>query len=150
MGSKPANELARSFDSLESIKSANIERLASIRDVGNIIAENISNFFQNRDNLEEIDKLLDAGVEIKEEKKVEVVDSLFAGKTVVLTGTLESFTRSEAEKIIESLGGKTSSSVSKNTDFVLAGESTGSKLDKAKALGVKIISEKEFKEMAKI
>ncbi len=150
VGSKTARELAREFGSLESIKSANIERLASIRDVGNIIAENISNFFQNRDNLEEIDKLLDAGVEIKEEKKVEVVDSLFAGKTVVLTGTLESFTRSEAEKIIESLGGKTSSSVSKNTDFVLAGESTGSKLDKAKALGVKIISEKEFKEMAKI
>lgn len=149
VGNKTAKDLAREFGSLEKVKSAGIEQLAAMRDVGDVIAENIYNFFQNRDNLDEIEKLLSAGVKVEEVEKVEVKDSIFSGKTVVLTGTLESFARADAEKIIESLGGRTSSSVSKNTDFVLAGDNAGSKLDKAKALGVKIISESEFKEMIK-
>ncbi len=150
VGSKTARELAREFGSLENVKSASVDNLASIRDVGSVIAENIYNFFQNQDNLKEIDRLLSAGVKIEEVEKVEVSNSPFSDKTIVLTGTLESFTRSDAERIIESLGGRTSSSVSKNTDFVLAGENAGSKLDKAKALGVKVISENEFKVMAKL
>ncbi len=149
VGNKTAKDLAREFGSLEKIKSANIDKLASVRDVGNVIAENIFNFFQNKDNLDEIDRLLSAGVQIEEREGAIAVDGIFSGKTIVLTGTLQNFTRTEAEKIIESLGGRTSSSVSKNTDYVLAGENAGSKLDKARSLGVKIISEQEFKEMLK-
>lgn len=148
VGNKTAKDLAREFKTLDGVKSANIDMLASVRDVGSVIAENIYNFFQNKDNLDEIDRLFEAGVKLAEVEE-QNAEGIFAGKTVVLTGSLENFTRSEAEKIIESQGGKTSSSVSKNTDFVLAGENAGSKLDKANALGVKVISEKEFVKMIK-
>ena len=148
VGNKTAKDLAREFKTLDGVKSANIDMLASVRDVGSVIAENIYNFFQNKDNLDEIDRLFEAGVKLAEVEE-QNAEGIFAGKTVVLTGSLENFTRAEAEKIIESQGGKTSSSVSKNTDFVLAGENAGSKLDKANALGVKVISEKEFVKMIK-
>lgn len=147
VGDKTAKDLARHFKSLENLKSASVEQLASIRDVGNVIAQNIFAFFNNQENLDEISRLLNAGVDILQVE--EKTEGIFLGKTFVLTGTLESLTRSEAEKIIERLGGKTSSSVSKNTDFVLAGENAGSKLEKAKALNIKIISENEFLKMTK-
>lgn len=122
--------------------------LAQIRDVGEIIAQNIIDFFADKDNLKEIDKLLKHGIEIKtmtnSNEKTALTD-----KTFVLTGTLPSLTRDEATKLIEKAGGRTSSSVSKNTDYVLAGEQAGTKLDKAKELGITIIDEEQFRKMLK-
>ena len=118
-------------------------------DVGEIIAKSIYEFFKQEQTKDLLDRLEKANVnmELKEEKNR---DNRFEGKTFVLTGSLENYTREEASSIIESFGGKTSSSVSKKTDYILAGEEAGSKLTKAEALGVKIISEKEFQEMIKL
>ena len=111
------------------------------------MAENIVNYFQDEKHIELLNKLKSYGVNPISSDII--VDTKFVGKTFVLTGTLESFTREEASAIIESLGGKTSSSVSKKTSYVLAGEQAGSKLEKAKTLGIKIITESEFKELIK-
>ncbi len=150
VGDKTAKDLAKHFKSLEGVKNANLTDLASIHDVGEIVAQKIYDFFSNEDNLKEIENLLNHGVEVK---KVEVekgsTSSLFFDKIVVLTGSLEKYTRKQAEGIIEKLGGKTSSSVSKNTDFVLAGSDAGSKYDKAVELGIKILSEADFYKMIK-
>lgn len=149
VGDKTAKDLAKHFGTLENVKSASLETLASIRDVGEIIARKIKEFFENDDNIAEIEKLKSHGVTIIEKTQTASEDSPFYNKSIVLTGTLESFTRNEAEKIIEDLGGKTSSSVSKNTDFVLVGENPGSKYDKALSLGVKILTENDFKNLIK-
>ena len=147
VGSKTAKDLASNFGSLEKIKSLSLEELSSVKDIGNVIAGNIVDFFKDEDNLKEIDKLIESGVKIEEKSKKIIKNANFEGKTFVLTGTLEGFTRTQAQELIEERGGKTSSSVSKNTDFVLAGSEAGSKLTKAEALGVKVISEKDFLEM---
>ena len=149
VGDKTAKDLAKHFGTLENVKDADIETLASIRDVGEIIARKIKEFFENDDNLAEIEKLKTHGVNIVEKERNASADSPLYNKSVVLTGTLETFTRIEAEKIIEDLGGKTSSSVSKNTDFVLVGANPGSKYDKALSLGIKILTENDFKELIK-
>lgn len=150
VGDKTAKDLAKHFKTFEAVKNASVEELSAIRDVGEIIALKIREFFDDKDNLKEIEKLINHGVEIIEPKEKNFdKNSPFLGKTVVLTGTLESFARADAESIIESMGGKCSSSVSKNTDYVLAGESAGSKLTKAQALGVKIMTEEEFKKLIK-
>ena len=115
-----------------------------VEDIGEIIAQNIVEYFADEENLQEIQKLFDIGVKIKETKTVG--GDKLGGKVFVLTGVL-SKPRSEFEKMIEDNGGKTSSSVSKNTDYCLAGEDAGSKLDKAKKLGIKIINEQEFLNM---
>ena len=143
VGVKTAKEIAKHFKTLENIKNATIEELIEIKDIGEVMASNIHNFFREEYNLNEIEQIFASGVKIKEEKVQGVGNPNFVGKTFVLTGTL-SKPRSEFEEIIESLGGKTSGSVSKNTDFVLAGENAGSKLDKAQTLGVKVINEEEF------
>ena len=148
VGSKTAKDLAKHFKTLNAIKSATREELLEVEDIGEVIANNIVLYFEDKDNLKEIDDLFKMGVKI-EEAKAQTVDQRFAGKTFVLTGTL-SKPRKEVEELIESYGGKTSSSVSKKTDFVLAGEEAGSKLDKAKTLGVKIINEQEFFKMVDI
>ena len=114
-----------------------------IDDVGEITAHNIYEFFRQEQTLDLINKLKQAGVNMKAETKKSSTGKL-AGKTFVLTGTLEHYSRDEASEIIEKLGGKTSSSVSKKTDYVLAGEDAGSKLKKAQELGITIISEEEF------
>ena len=123
------------------------EEISSIPDIGEKMAKSLKDYFENEDALKNLDKIVSAGVCTEEE--TESMGTIFEGKTFVLTGTLENLTRSEAGKIIESLGGKTSSSVSAKTDFVLAGEAAGSKLEKAQKLGVKIINEQEFMEMTK-
>ncbi len=147
VGQKAAKVLASHFTDLDSLMAAGEEELTAISDIGGITAGFIINWFSNPQSIDLIEKLRRAGVSFlsKEERK----DDRFAGKVFVLTGTLSSFTRDQAGAIIESFGGKTSSSVSKKTDYVLAGENAGSKLTKAESLGIAIISEAEFEEMIK-
>ncbi len=145
IGKKTAKDLSKNFGTLDAIKSATSLELLALRDFGEITALNVYNYFQDANNLQEIDRLLSLGVTIEEDSKK--VGDTFAGEKVVLTGTLTSFKRQEATAIIESLGGEVMSSVSKLTTLVLAGEEAGSKLTKAKALGIKIIDEKEFKSL---
>ena len=147
VGQKAAKVLASHFSDLDSLMAAGEEELTAIPDIGEITAGFIINWFSNPQSRDLIEKLRRAGVSFisKEEKK----DDRFAGLVFVLTGALSRFTREEATAIIESYGGKASSSVSKKTSYVLAGENAGSKLTKAESLGVKIISEDEFEEMIK-
>lgn len=146
IGTKSAKTLARKFKSIEGLMNASLEDLIETDDVGDITAESIYEFFKQEQTIDLINKLKNVNVNMKLNEE-ENTDNRFEGKTFVLTGSLEEFTRDEASKIIESHGGKTSSSVSKKTDYVLAGEEAGSKLTKAESLGIKIISEQEFKEM---
>jgi len=146
VGTKTAGDLARTFGSFEALKHAGFDELSAIRDVGPIVAQGIVDFFSDEGVQNTLDRLSEMGVTPKRMSTGEA-DGVFKGMTVVLTGTLPSLTRSEAEKIIEQNGGKTSSSVSAKTGFVLAGENPGSKLDKARTLGIKIIDEKAFLEM---
>lgn len=148
VGKKTAKDLAKKFKSLENIAAAPIEEIISVQDVGDVIADNVFRYFADGDNLAELKRLEQAGV-IAGYADATVGD-LFKGEKIVLTGTLSKYKRSEAQKIIESLGGEVSGSVSKNTTMVLAGEEAGSKLDKARALGIRIIDENEFDEMIKI
>ena len=143
IGKKTAKDLSKYFGTLDAIKSASSMELLALRDFGEITALNVYNYFSKESNLLEIDKLISLGVEIQEDSK-KSSDKL-AGEKVVLTGTLTSFKRQEAGAIIESLGGEVMSSVSKLTTLVVAGEEAGSKLQKARALGIKIIDENEFK-----
>lgn len=146
VGLKTAKDLARTFGNLQNIISASKEEIAGVRDVGEVIAQNIVDFFSDEKNLEEIQRLYDAGVVIKQ-VEINCKETALTGKTIVLTGTLPSLTRDEATKLIEEAGGRTSSSVSKNTDYVLAGEEAGSKLQKAKALSITIIDENQFRKL---
>lgn len=147
VGKKTAVDLSNHFKSLQAFISANTETLVSIGDIGEITAESIVGYFSDENNLSEINALLSLGVTVDyiNEKKGDV----FSGEKFVLTGTLESFKRDEAAKIIESLGGEVLSSVSKNVTVVLAGENAGSKLDKARALNIKIMDEETFKSLVK-
>jgi DNA ligase (NAD+) len=148
VGGKASKVLARKYKTMENLQNANFEQLSQINDIGEVMANSIIEFFMQEQTKDLIEKLKNAGVNmncLEEESD----DKRFEGKTFVLTGSLELFTRKEAEDIIEKLGGKTSSSVSKKTDYVLAGEDAGSKLNKAQSLGINIISETDFKEMIK-
>jgi DNA ligase (NAD+) len=145
IGTQTAQILADEFGSLQNLMDASIDCLQKIEQIGPVVAQSIYDYFRNEANRKVIDGLLAAGVKPIHEKDKKS-DSL-AGKTIVVTGTLENFSRSQIEQTIKQFGGKTVSSVSKNTGFVLAGAEPGSKLDKAKQLGIKIINEKEFLEM---
>lgn len=147
VGQKAAKVLAAHFNDLDALMAADAESLTSIPDIGNITAGFITEWFALEQSRHLIERLRDAGVDFtsKEQKQ----DDRFAGLTFVLTGALSKFTRDEASAIIESFGGKASSSVSKKTSFVLAGENAGSKLTKAESLGIKVISEDDFSEMIK-
>ena len=145
IGEVASAELASKFGSIEALFEANEEQICEIEDFGLIMAKSVVDFFKKDSTREIINKLKDAGV-VTEEAVVEKT-SEFEGLTFVLTGTLENMTRDEASDMIKARGGKTASSVSKNTDYVLAGESAGSKLTKAQALGVKIIDKEEFLKM---
>jgi DNA ligase (NAD+) len=147
IGGQSAQILAEHFGSLEALMSADVETLEAIDQIGPTMAESVYEYFRNPLNQAVIKELLAAGVRPKQPKK-KMSDKL-AGKTIVVTGTLESFSRQQAEQAIRQAGGKASSSVSKKTDFVLAGKDPGSKLDKARQLGVKVIDEKEFLEIIK-
>lgn len=148
VGNKTAKDLARKFGSLENLINASKEEISSVKDVGDVIAQNIIDYFADKENLKEIQNLFKAGVVVST-SVVHTEKTALSDKVVVLTGTLPSFTRDEATALIEKAGGRTSSSVSKNTDYVLAGEEAGSKLDKAESLGIKIINEDEFKNLIK-
>ena len=144
IGEKTAKDMAKKFKTLENVKNATVDQLVEINDIGKVMAACVVDYFKNQDNLNLINELFNAGVVIKEEEFVTSHNANISGKTFVLTGTLDGMSRTEAERIIESFGGKVSSSVSKNTDYVLAGEAPGSKLAKAEKLGVKIIDKEEF------
>ena len=145
IGRKTARDLAQHFGSLDAVKAATVEDLTAIPEVGDIVANSVVEFFSFHENIEMIDRLLDAGVTPHHESDA-VSDSL-AGKTIVVTGTLPSLSREDAEKLIAQHGGKPSGSVSKKTAFVLAGEKAGSKLTKAQSLGIPVIDEETFLQM---
>mgnify|MGYP001442056019 FL=1 len=146
VGVKTAKDLVKRFESLENLEKATFEELVSVQDVGDIVARSIIEFFKEERTLKVINELLSLGVNPHYKKK-EVLESPFMGKTVVVTGTLENYSRTSIKEKLESLGAKVSGSVSKKTDFVIAGEAAGSKYDKAKSLGVTILSEEEFENM---
>ncbi|MEE0943953.1 MAG: NAD-dependent DNA ligase LigA [Clostridia bacterium] len=148
IGEKAAKVLASEYKSMDKLINANFNELTLIDEIGPVMAESIIEFFSSNQNIDFIERLKLAGVSMNTISKTGE-DNRFSGKTFVLTGTLEKYTRSEASKLIENFGGKTSSSVSKKTDFVLAGKEAGSKLDKANTLGVRVISEIEFEEMTR-
>ncbi len=145
VGQQNAEILAEHFGSIDAVKKAAIEELTEIEQIGPVLAKSIYEYFHNDHNLKVINKLIEAGVNV-EQKKTPKSDKL-AGKTFVVTGTLENYSRQQIEQTIKQAGGKVASSVSKKTDFVLAGAEPGSKLEKANHLGVKVINEKEFIEM---
>ena len=149
IGTKSAKTLARRFKTMENLKNATLEELIMTDDVGEITARSIYEFFKQEQTQDLLNRLEQANVNMKLKEETNN-DNRFEGKTFVLTGSLENYTREEASNIIESFGGKTSSSVSKKTDYVLAGEEAGSKLTKAESLGVKIITEQEFQKMIKL
>lgn len=142
IGKKAGKNIASVFKNIDNVMDATLEDFSDIYDVGEISGKNIVEFFSDAQNRQTVEELKAYGVNT--EYISTEVSQIFLGKTFVLTGTLPSLSRSEATKIIEDNGGKTSSSVSKKTDFVLSGEEAGSKLAKAQSLGIKIISEEEF------
>ena len=148
IGSKGAKNLANKYKNIDNIMNANIEDLAETEDIGEITAKSIYESLHQEQTIDLLNKLKLAGVNMSKIEE-DGLDNRFDGKTFVLTGSLEKFSRAEATDIIEKFGGKTSSSVSKKTDYVLAGEEAGSKLSKAQSLGIAIITEKEFEEMIK-
>ncbi len=145
VGVKTAKDLAKRFKDLNTIKNASFEEILQVEDIGEIIAQNIVDFFADEDNLNEIERLIGVGVTPKHSDTVRT--NKLEGLTFVLTGTLPNMSRNEMTKFIEENGGKTASSVSKNTSYVVAGEEAGSKLDKAKALNIPILSEEEMLKM---
>ncbi len=148
IGAKASKNLAKRYHSIDELKEVKLEELLMIPDVGTVMAESIVEYFKNPKNLELLERLKVLGVNPIEEEK-EKKEQLFEGKTIVLTGKLEKFTREEATLLIESLGGRVSSSVTKKTTFVVAGVDAGSKKQKAIALGIPIFTEDEFLDMTK-
>src|SRR5579863_655496 len=145
VGERTAQFLSEHFGSMDALEQATIEQLQAVNEVGPRIAESIVEFFSNAANRKLVERLGEAGLTFKGKKKER--GTKLAGKTFVLTGTLAHFTRDEAKKMIEDAGGKVTGSVSKKTDYVVAGADAGSKLDKAKELGVKVIDEKGLEKL---
>jgi DNA ligase (NAD+) len=148
VGEKAAYVLAHKFVTLDNLMKAKQEDFDAIYEVGSVMAESIVDFFKQKSTQDLIKKLKDAGLNLQE-KITPIKKSPLTGKTVVFTGELATFSRGQAESLVRQFGGNASSSISKNTDLVVAGQNPGSKYDKAKKLGVKIIHENEFKEMLK-
>jgi DNA ligase (NAD+) len=149
VGEHIAEVLARSFHSVERLKAVKKEELTEIREIGSEIAEEIVDFFSQQENLEALQKLQDRGVKMEEEPGMMTAVSTgpLQGKTYLLTGTLSAMGRAEAEGLIKSLGGTMASSVSKRLDCLVTGDKPGSKLEKARQLGVEIIDEEKFLEI---
>ncbi|RJP20836.1 MAG: NAD-dependent DNA ligase LigA [Candidatus Abyssobacteria bacterium SURF_5] len=145
VGEHTAKVLAAHFGSLKNIMNASLEQIDQVREIGPVVAQSVHTFFRQPKNIELINKLLEGRIKIKREEKAE--ETPLQGKTFVFTGALEHFKRDEAKKLVERLGARASSSVSKQTDYVVAGAEPGSKYDTAKKLGVNIISEAEFHKM---
>jgi DNA ligase (NAD+) len=145
VGERTAQFLGEHFGSLDAIMEANVEELEEVNEVGPRIAESIVEFFGDEHNRKLVEGLRRAGLTLSGQKKKK--GTKLAGKTFVLTGTLERHTRDQAKELIENAGGRVSGSVSKKTDYVVAGSDAGSKLDKARELGVKVIEEAELEEL---
>lgn len=145
VGVKAGKVLAARYGTMDALQKAEEEELKSIVDIGEVMAQSIVNFFRDQGNLKVLNKLQEAGVKMSADNLV--TSHTLAGKSIVVTGTLQKYQRREIEQLIEQLGGKSSSSVSKNTSFIIAGESAGSKLNKAQELGIPIYSEEEFEKM---
>ena len=143
IGVKTARDLAARYPDIAALRAAPRDELLQMEDVGEIVADSIAGFFEDENNLHLVSALLAAGIKPKAPQAV-AAGGAFEGMTVVITGTLEHFSRAEAEEAVRRAGGKASASVSKKTALVVAGESAGSKLDKANALGVTVIDEAEF------
>lgn len=148
VGAETALDLAHHFNSIDALKKAHLEDFESILNIGPIVAKSIYGWFNDKDNLRFLDKILSAGITIKSAKSV-LKSNMLSEKSFVLTGGLESMERGQAKEKIRELGGQVSESVSKKTDFLVAGSDPGSKYQKAKKLGVKIISEKELLDLMK-
>ena len=146
VGVKTAKDLVNKFKSIEGLKNATFDELVSVQDVGDVVAKCVLEFFHEEKVLDTIDELLKLGVSPSFEEQV-IIESSFNGKTVVVTGTLQNYSRGEIKAKLESLGAKVSGSVSKKTDYVIAGEEAGSKLKKAQDLGVTVLSEEDFEKM---
>jgi len=146
VGKESADILTRYFKTIDEIKAASLEDLSAIDGIGEKMAKNIYEYFKDEDNLKIIEKGLSLGINPK--NTYTISDNLkLKGKSFVITGTLNEFSRDKAQEILKSLGAKTPSAVSRNTDYVIAGENPGSKLEKAKSLGIPVLSEEEFKDM---
>lgn len=143
VGRKTAEDLVKHFKTLDKIRNASYDELITVPAIGPIVADSIVEFFQDEKIAESIDKLLELGVKPKYEEE-EVIESIFSGKKVVITGTIEGYKRSQLKDIIEKMGGQVSGSVSKNTDYVIVGENPGSKYEKALELGIEIIDEERL------
>lgn len=150
IGERTAKILAKNFGSVDNIKNATADEIQNVHEIGPKIAQSVSAFFKDKQNLDLVNRLRKSGLKFDYEEKETSKNENFMNKSFVLTGTLEKYKRDDAQKIIEDFGGRVSSSVSKKTDYVLAGKEAGSKLDKAKGLGIKIIDESEFESMMKI
>ena len=148
IGTKTAKQLAKKFKTMDNLENASLESFIDVDDMGEIMAKSIFEFFSQPQTKDLLQRLKQANVNMSL-KENELIDDRFSNKTFVITGKLDKYSRDEVEEIIEKHGGKASSSVSKKTDYVLAGEDAGSKLTKAEELGIKIISEEEFEEMIK-
>lgn len=146
VGKAAAKAIMNHFKTMENLQDATVDELMAVNDIGEISAECIRSFFAEEKNKEIIERLRTYGVNMEAES-TEIIESPLTGKTVVVTGTLPTLGRKEAAELIERFGGKVSGSVSKKTDYVLAGESAGSKLTKAQELGITIISEAKLHEM---
>lgn len=146
VGKAAAKAIMRQFKTMENLQNASIDELTAVNDIGEISAECIRSFFGKEENQDMIRRLNEYGVTMQS-KELEVVDSVLQGKTVVVTGTLPTLGRKEAAELIEKYGGKVSGSVSKKTDYILAGENAGSKLTKARELGVSVITEEQLQDM---
>jgi len=144
VGAGVSQKLTDNFDNIDEIINAVEEKLSAVYEIGPNISKSIKRFFSEQSNLKLIEELKSVGLKFSSEKKIEVKTNFFTNKIFVLTGTLNSFSRDLASQRIKNLGGKVASSVSKNTDYVIAGENAGSKLDKAQALGIKILFENDF------
>ncbi len=147
VGSAAARDLIQHFGGLEELSKATLEELQTVPDIGEVTARHIREFFDDADNLKILEELKERGLTMAEEKKVFEEGSAIAGKSFVLTGKLEKFTRDEASKLITERGGLVKGSVSKNTDYVIVGDKAGSKLKKAQELGIKTLSEEEFEKL---
>jgi DNA ligase (NAD+) len=144
VGNRVAYVLAEHFGSLDAMKDATKEQLSEVNEIGPVIAESVFDFFHNPAGKHVVAEFQAVGIDPKVAKRAATEPRPLAGKTIVVTGTLPTLGRTEIEAMIVKLGGKASGSVSKKTSFLVAGESAGSKLDKAKELGVRVLSEAEF------
>ena len=146
VGVKTAKDLVNKFKSIDGLKCATFEELVEVQDVGDIVAQDVMAFFKEEKVIDTINELFQLGVNPRFSEK-EIISNPFEGKTIVATGSLKKYSRTEIKDRLESLGAKVSGSVSKKTDYVIAGESAGSKLTKAQELGIKVLSEEEFEEI---